>query len=399
MPKSKEPMGRKTKEVIILIVNNRLPQSYLKTLGRKDCFMNITALSGEFPYYSFERLGISTDYAKILRHRLSQEEMIQTVHANNLKGIILTKKAVDYFREQNSKRYKYISDRNRTELNRRFRKQLFALTYCSLVNADIEFLADKKPFIFARSRNQSYSVATPLLITSLLDDKPVFYSSVEIKYELEDYVQQIRNSAMMGLILSNDGCFILYNLDDNRVPLSYATEMKVSVLTTGDGNFIKQSKNSNAIFFVKDFKIAESLILGNKTEKKSPSKVILNEVYRRICIIPETTEGDLQLRVLCHKDFRQIIEDAFCEAFGKPNSNYKIINDGFDKAKNPVINSCFLDVVKLLKFKRGLLTNNIVGRILCFDFQTEFISKIMHPAKIHLNHIEIQDVKEMMNDC
>ena len=373
------------------------PQPLSKLLSKKEKLLTITALSGEFPCDKFHRLHISSSYAKLLRHNLYQEGMIKSLSDDCLKGLVLTGKGIEVLKQKEPERYRYISDKKRTEVSRRYRRQLFARTYCSLLNADIEFLPDRKPFVFARRRSQPYIVGSPLIRPSLLSDEPVFYSSIEIKYELEDHVQQIRNSAMTGLVLNRNNCFVLYNIGENRFPLSYATELKAGIMVAS-GTFLEMKKaSSNAVFLVRDFSIADELIYGSKEKKTAPSKVILNGAYKHIYLIPENESGDIQLRVLCHPPFRELIEDTFFESFGDSNPNYKIINDGFDSDGNPVLDGCFLDVVRLLKFKRGLLTNDIPGRILCFDFQMEFVAKLMKPAKVHINHIKIKDVEEMMN--
>ena len=373
------------------------PQPLSKLLSKKEKLLTITALSGEFPCDNFHRLHISSSYAKLLRHNLYQEGMMKNLYDDCLKGLVLTSKGIEVLKQKEPERYRYISDKKRTEVSRRYRRQLFARTYCSLLNADIEFLPDRKPFVFARRRSQPYIVGSPLIRPSLLSDEPVFYSSIEIKYELEDHVQQIRNSAMTGLVLNRNNCFVLYNIGENRFPLSYATELKAGIMVAS-GTFLEMKKaSSNAVFLVRDFSIADELIYGSKEKKTAPSKVILNGAYKHIYLIPENESGDIQLRVLCHPPFRELIEDTFFESFGDSNPNYKIINDGFDSDGNPVLDGCFLDVVRLLKFKRGLLTNDIPGRILCFDFQMEFVAKLMKPAKVHINHIKIKDVEEMMN--
>ena len=373
------------------------PQPLSKLLSKKEKLLTITALSGEFPCDKFHRLHISSSYAKLLRHNLYQEGMMKNLYDDCLKGLVLTSKGIEVLKQKEPERYRYISDKKRTEISRRYRRQLFARTYCSLLNADIEFLPDRKPFVFARRRSQPYIVGSPLIRPSLLSDEPVFYSSIEIKYELEDHVQQIRNSAMTGLILNRNNCFVVYNIGENRFPLSYATELKAGIMV-GSGTFLEMKKaSSNAVFLVRDFSIADELIYGSKEKKTAPSKVILNGAYKHIYLIPENESGNIQLRILCHPPFRELIEDTFFESFGDSNPNYKIINDGFDSDGNPVLDSCFLDIVRLLKFKRGLLTNDIPGRVLCFDFQMEFVAKLMKPAKVHINHIKIKDVEEMMN--
>ena len=372
-------------------------QPLSKYLSKKEKLLIITALSGEFPYNRSDRLDIGKEYERILRHRLYQEGIIKSISDDGLKGLVLTSKGVEVLKQKEPERYRYISDKKRTEISRRYRRQLFARTYCSLLNADIEFLPDRKPFIFARRRSQPYTVGSPLIRTSLLSDEPVFYSSIEIKYELEDHVQQIRNSAMTGLILCRNNCFIVYNIGENRFPLSYATELKAGIMV-GSGTFLEmKNAPSSALFLVRDFSIADELIFGSKEKKIAPSKVILNGAYKHIYLVPENESGDIQLRILSHYSCRELIEDTFFESFGDSNPNYKIINDGFDGDGNPVLNGCFLDVVRLLKFKRGLLTNDIPGRVLCFDFQMEFVEKLMKPAKVQINHIKIKDVEEMIN--
>ena len=52
----------------------------------------------------------------------------------------------------------------------------------------------------------------------------------------------------------------------------------------------------------------------------------------------------------------------------------------------------------MMKFKRGLLNNDICGRILCYDFQVDFVQKIMCPAKVKINNIKIHDVREMIEN-
>lgn len=64
-----------------------MPQSLSEQPSKKDCFLMITALSAEFPYYDFGRSGISDSYAKLLRHKLQQDGLIRVHKENGLKGI------------------------------------------------------------------------------------------------------------------------------------------------------------------------------------------------------------------------------------------------------------------------------------------------------------------------
>ncbi len=381
-------------------MNNEQTQSFSRQLNIKERLMTIIALSGEFPYTQMDRVGITETYAKQLRHRLYQSEKIHIQYRNDLKGLVLNTNTLIGIKERNPTRYKYIEVKSRQEASRRYRKHLFALTYCTLTNADIEFLPDKKPFVFSRSRqSQSYDAPRPLIKNSLLTDEPVFYSSVEIKYELEDYVQQIRNSAMMGLILTRTDCYLLYNIHNNRYPLGFATENKAGILTQ-NGEFInvKPDRSSHAIMLVDGFETATEMIIGNRKKKIRPSSVILNQAFRHIYIVPETPDGDMQLFVMCHKDYSDSVDEAFKENFKDGTVDFATINDGFDDEGHPVLNACSCEITRLFKFKQGLLVNNLTGRILCYDFQMDFIAQIMAPAKIVFNHIKINDIREAIDN-
>ena len=381
-------------------MNNGNTQSSSRQLNKKERILTITALSGEFPYSCFGRLNVDIYYARRLRTMLHKDGFTRTQWKDGLKGLVLTNKGLFDIKEQNPTRYKYIDTRNRPEESRRYRRHLFAMTYCSLINADIEFLPDKKPFVFSRSRqSQSYDAPRPLIKNSLLTDEPVFYSSVEIKYELEDYVQQIRNSAMMGLILTRTDCYLLYNIHNNRYPLGFATENKAGILTQ-NGEFInvKPDRSSHAIMLVDGFETATEMIIGNRKKKIRPSSVILNQAFRHIYIVPETPDGDMQLFVMCHKDYSDSVDEAFKENFKDGTVDFATINDGFDDEGHPVLNACSCEITRLFKFKQGLLVNNLTGRILCYDFQMDFIAQIMAPAKIVFNHIKINDIREAIDN-
>ena len=228
-----------------------------------------------------------------------------------------------------------------------------------------------------------------------MDETPVFYSSIEIKYELERYVQQIRSSQMMGLILSDTDCFVLYNLHQNKLSLSPMTELRTSAII-GDGTMIKIEDNSDAIFLVNDFDVASDLILGNQEKNFKPDKVVNSDAaFKRCYIIPETSDGDVQLQMLCNQGLRAIIDNTMSRNFKPRQSNYIIENDGFDSKGLPVINGCHLEVNKMMRFKRGLLAYNLTGRILCYEFQKDFIKRLMTPAIIKFNTIAISDVREI----
>ena len=68
------------------------------------------------------------------------------------------------------------------------------------------------------------------------------------------------------------------------------------------------------------------------------------------------------------------------------------------------ISSSYAKLLRHNLYQEGMIKSlsddclkGIPGRVLCFDFQMEFVAKLMKPAKVHINHIKIKDVEEMMN--
>lgn len=99
--------------------NNELsqsPQSSLRESSIIEKLMTITALSGEFPFNGLHRLSASYNYSKQLRHRLYSEDKIKLVDKDGLKGLVLTNKAMDKSKTEYPDRFKYVSDKMKTEL-------------------------------------------------------------------------------------------------------------------------------------------------------------------------------------------------------------------------------------------------------------------------------------------
>ena len=97
-------------------------QPLSKYLSKKEKLLIITALSGEFPYNRSDRLDIGKEYERILRHRLYQEGIIKSISDDGLKGLVLTSKGVEVLKQKEPERYRYISDKKRTEISRRYRR-------------------------------------------------------------------------------------------------------------------------------------------------------------------------------------------------------------------------------------------------------------------------------------
>ena len=101
-------------------------QSYAGRLNKKDKVMTVTALSGEFPYSEFERLNISSSYGKLIRHNFYNDGLMKRTYSKNgLKGIRLTNQGKERLKQKFPERFGHISDKNRTETSRRYRRKFF----------------------------------------------------------------------------------------------------------------------------------------------------------------------------------------------------------------------------------------------------------------------------------
>lgn len=196
----------------------------IKPDSMKYQVLEMVGISGEFPVNQLHRLIESSSYAEKIITELKNEKLIRTHYRDRLRGYRLTKHAKELLLAQNMPRFHdYLTGNTetnliRSELPRRIRLHQKAEIYLTLLHANIPIFYDVKPNIFSRTCEAD---------SSFIQDLPLFYSSREIKTLGYD-TTKIRNSRSVGILLSPQCVYALYNTGNSVLKWEYKTEVRLT---------------------------------------------------------------------------------------------------------------------------------------------------------------------------
>ena len=169
--------------------------------------LELVAISGELPADQLRRLPGGDAYKLNVVRSLKSKKLLRTYYRNGLRGYRLTSSAKEALLCENPARFSFsltgASETNlvKSEITRRLRLHRVAEATVTMMNADILFFRDEKPFLFSPVwDNSSEFVRTP-----------VFYNSREIK-EIGTVFVKIRGARSVGVLLTSADIFVVYNL-------------------------------------------------------------------------------------------------------------------------------------------------------------------------------------------
>ena len=229
-----------------------------------------------------------------------------------------------------------------------------------------------------------------------------FFSSREVKrytgYKDEvketEGERKVQFSKVFGLILSSGGNYGVYHTYKSGLSKLSGGEYKILAQL---GKIVRQMKGereeiTSALVVVNDL---DSLI-GNIDIENLNTKYALNyynftSAYKSIYALPYTKEGRDMLTLMTKRGWRQrLIEAATGEMQDTSYVNY--VCDHYDKeSKVGTLVFCIPDIVRLKKFLEiaKLQNDRKKFRIICFDYQKEFVKKVIgHNAQIYTTSFE-----------
>lgn len=164
-------MGREIKEMMILVINTQSSQSHTRTLSKKEKLLMIIALAGEIPLcltvWFYSKLWASNQTSIVARKKDTGGKQQWIERYKSLPKTQLTIYGKTIQNDTNTYQTETIQNLTGDSANILLRWYI-VLTW-------------QKIFIYTRSRNQSYLVATPLLRISLLNVYTyVFYLYIQI---------------------------------------------------------------------------------------------------------------------------------------------------------------------------------------------------------------------------
>lgn len=335
--------------------------------------LELTALCGEFPADQLCRIIPSKTYAEKVITQLKAEKLLRTHYRDKLRGYRLTKKAKEYLLSNQPQRFAFYLTGNsetnfiRSEPARRIRLHQRAEGYLTILHSHIPLYPDEKPLLFP-----SGGKSPP----SFLRSYPFFYTSREMK-QLGSDTTKIRNSRCMGVLLTSQCVYVVYNTGNTLMKWEYRTEIRVNAFLQHhlSGNPYPVNPEIKAIILGKDMNIAYRLLTSAGGHKKS--QFVLDTSFEHFYYVPNTPEGEALLQVLCQPLLQKKLNQLLCSDLLPPDFQLPVEHDALTDGNALVLFAYDFDMSRINKFNTGLRLFGYHGMIIAFDFQLTVLKEYL----------------------
>lgn len=348
-----------------------------------DLILTLTALSGEFPSSSIDRLSASSSYLECVVKRLKQERFLRTYYRNGLRGIRLTALSKKLMQASQVDRFTPLftgdtaTNMPKYTVPHRLRLHRMAEALVTMNNAGVHTFPWEKPSVFQ----------SDLPPPGCCIDLPAYYSSREVK-EIGLSSNKIRNSRAVGVLLADNSVYTIYNMGPYQMKWEYKSEMRFKVfiqmevcqtrLTVQFGN-----ADQCAVVFGAGMDQLDTLL--GVGDGLSHNHFVLDGSYDHFYFLTSDRRGETLLRLLCDGALRIMLDSILMEDLSPPLTGSPIENDAMD-GDTPVLFGYLCDMPRLRRFDTALSLHMRMGVVICFDFQEETYRRCLGP------HIQFQSL-------
>lgn len=339
--------------------------------------LQLVAISGEFPTDALGRLVGADSYKEKIITVLKGEKLLRTHYKNKLRGYRLTTAAKKMLLKENYGRFSFSLEGNvetnllKSEITRRLRLHRIAEVYLTMHNAGVQIYRDEKPDIFYPAVEDAVPTQALTVVS------PAFYSSREFK-ELGGETLKIQNARTVGILLTPNDVYIVYNTEDALMKWDYKSEMRTKALMK---YYLCQERlphqyaadSVKGMIFGSSMEIAYQLLTSTGGYKRS--YFVLDGNFDSFVFLTNDRYGELLLKLLCDGEKRYELEEILSGNLYPPNRKLLIENDAMDEAGNPVLFAYSFDMPRISRFNSALNLQNKEGTLICFDFQKEALAK------------------------
>lgn len=299
---------------------------------------------------------------------LKKAGLLRTYYRDGLRGYRLTAQAKKLLLEQNPERYAPAltgcSDTNhiKSEITRRLRLHRIAEATVTMRNAGVSVFRDEKPDIFAREWHPAEHIRVRA---------PAFYNSREIK-ELGTVFVKIRGARAVGVLLTEETPYVVYNLGGSLMKWEYKAEMRTKALmkTVLCRERLSGQYHPDAV---------QGLLFGNSMElafellSNSGGKnyFVLDGNYENFYFLTNDRCGDMLLRLLCDAERNEELMSILQSGLKAARPGWTIENDAVDEDGNPVLFAYTCNLPRIVRFNTALSLQGRSGTLICFDYQRE----------------------------
>lgn len=332
-------------------------------------FLELVALSGEFPADNLHRMGIGENYGEKLVTKLKEEKLLKTHYKDKLRGYRLTSRGKKMLLAQNPSRFSFYltgsSDTNqpRSDYARRLRLHQASRTYCLLLNSGITLFRDVKPAIFSGIPPDEQAPFPT----------PVFYHSREIK-ELGTETTKINNSRCIGVLFADRCIYVIFHTGDSVLKWEYKTEIRVKAFLSYHASqgilksWYRHDTPIHALLIGKSMDIGIRLMTS--TGGLRHSLFTLDTSFEYFHFIPDSRAGEIILMILCRPGFSKQFSALLLSDLEAPDEKLGFEHDAV-KNGNPVLLAYDFDMLRISHFITSLKLHRCSGHLICFDFQKE----------------------------
>ena len=346
----------------------------------------LTAICGELPADQLCRLPGGDSYKQKVIQALKSQKLLRTFYRDSLRGYRLTKSAKSLLCETYPQRFSFAlngaaeTNHIKTEITRRLRLHRVAEATVTMQNAGVEVHRDKKPDIFCPIWEKD---ARPFL------NAPAFYNSREIK-EMGTVFVKIHGARSVGVLLTHENIFVVYNLGDSLMKWNYKSEMRTKALmkTVLCNDRLSHQYPPEAVqglILGNDLKLAYDILRGQVRDQY----FILDGNYEHFHFLTNDRMGERLLQVLCSKNLTTRMDDILLGDLYEGDDGSTLENDAFDEAGDPVLLGYTLDLPRIKRFNTALQLQGRNGTIICFDYQREVLQHICC-SKVQFQTIDFQ---------
>lgn len=330
--------------------------------------LELVAVSGEFPTEQLTRLNGGDSYKLNVVKTLKSKKLLRTYYRDRLRGYRLTVHSKNALCFDNPMRFGfYLSGSSETnfvksEITRRLRLHRIAETTVTMMNANVRIHRDEKPSVFSPIWKEGLSITIRT---------PAFYNSREIK-EMGTVFTKIRGARSVGVLLTVNCAFVVYNLASSLMKWEYKAEMRTkalmkTVLCRERLSMQYQPEAIQGLIFGNDMHLAYEIL-----SEENKQYFVLDGNYEHFFYLTNDRYGERILQLLCDAELTERLESILYDGLYEGTSN--IDCDAFDKNGCPVLFAFFCDLPRIKRFDTALRLQNKPGTIICFDFQKDTIA-------------------------
>lgn len=364
----------------------------LSSLG--GLILTLTALSGELPASLAYRLSPHHAYLEKMVKSLKEKKLLRTYYRDGLRGLRLTSSAKSFLLERRPDLFgRSFSGETATnapgyKITDRLRLYRMAEVLVTMLNAGMSVYPWEKPDLF-----------NPTPLDAVPDfEQPAYYNSRELK-QIGRQAAEISSSRAVGILVTDDDMFIIYNTGSSRMRWSARAESRLTAMLQVD---VCQARladrfagiKQNVILFGASMSQLPELALQDS--KQSPSVFSQERDFPHIYFLTNDLHGEVILRLLTCSSEKAKLDDLLAYGLSPPRDGLGVENDAM-AGDIPVLFGYTCDVPRIKSFSYLLRLQNQPGTLYCFDFQADALRKICGQG-IKIQGLDFARVKALLDD-